>query len=773
MRLHSALVTSLVAFTLATGCGTEDDENLLDLRSGDSLLDHPGAAQLEVPAVTVAPDVAAALRGRPEQLQVRLRAEDWIGGDELAAYTPDLLAHMRSPRVWQPRRQPDLAGGTLSGVSLAGRELASPQGLGLTLEGGLVAWRDTLSGALVIWAQETRAIVVVSDERPTILSLRFDVEPDRLARLGEVSPDPGNRLLGRSRAFGGTHRRSLRIDAPGRAVWRLRQLSTDTLDVAVGLPGRGLITDDGDLVQLISAGDGAEVAVEIRVIDGEQPRLDDASPAAGSDGSPPQVAWQRALAPGEGWVEDQVDLSPWLGQDVELRLVSAPGPAGDAAFDEVVWAGLRLRGETDRVPDRPHVVIVDIDTLRADRMSLYGYERKTTPGIAAWHRRWRDRAVVFTDCVSAASWTLPSTLSLLTGLAPHQHGVDHGTQALGDSAVTLAERLGEAGYETRGYVEAGMVSGALGFAQGFDVYTSSPHQATDWDPALAWLDQRRSERPFLLFLQTYRVHSPHAHDLRFEPADEPYSGPFAGLSLSGHLVVDQAQATGVPLTQADRDHLDRLYDAGIHTVDRLVSKFLEELDARFGPEQVLVIITSDHGEEFFDHGATGHGQSLHAELLQVPLIVRFPEIEHLPESGRSSRPVSLLDIVPTVLDVAGLAPAADTPGVSVRDLLDGPPRIRPRVARRGDRAAAIEQDGFKLIVSTTRRPEPPRLFDLGRDPNELDDVADEYPERVAALRDLLEQYLARYPSLLDVQQSDLDTAALEAMQALGYLGEDR
>ena len=477
--------------------------------------------------------------------------------------------------------------------------------------------------------------------------------------------------------------------------------------------------------------------------------------------------WSEHVEPGSPWREFEVDLSRWKGLPLDLALVSDPGPDGKQAFDYALWSGLRVRGASERRDPRPHVVLVDIDTLRADRLGCYGADRNTSPRLDAWAA---EHATLFTDATATASWTLPSTASMLTGLAVHQHRVDRASRILTAKTPPLALLLAAAGYETLGLADGGYVRSSFGFDLGFDVYASSSDEEADWDRALDWIGSR-SERPMFLFLQTYMVHAPYAHDERFENRDAPYDGWLAGKEVSYDEVIEPFREGELELGAADRDYIRRMYDALVARMDERLGPFLDTLDERLAGEPYLLVITSDHGEAFFEHGLVVHGQGLYRELLQVPMIVRFPE----GRTGRDDEPVSILDIVPTVLDYAGLPVPDFMPGRSLRDLA---PTSVPRVSQHSPDAHAVHFGDFKLITGVTHRDqaedETVLLFHRDGDPDEGENLADAEPDTVARMTGMRDEFVRTYLPVEGGGEGGegLDAATMAELEALGYLTGD-
>jgi arylsulfatase A-like enzyme len=281
------------------------------------------------------------------------------------------------------------------------------------------------------------------------------------------------------------------------------------------------------------------------------------------------------------------------------------------------------------------VVLISIDTLRPDHVGAYGYSRPTTPRLDALARE----GALFEDAVSTSSWTLPAHLSMLTAVDPGQHGgvdMEHGFNG---RVPTLAEALREAGYATSAVTSHLYVSPVYGLDRGFDhLDFQQDRRATDVaERALDLLD-RLGDQPFFLFLHFY---DPHWH---YDPPpstrstfERPYQGNVTGLW--------QDFSKRAQVTDADVQHLLDLYDGEIRYVDDEVGRVLDHLKARGLDRSTLVVVTSDHGEEFQEHGSWEHQKTLYEEVVRVPLIVRGPGVG----ARREAAQVSLLDVAPTVL----------------------------------------------------------------------------------------------------------------------------
>jgi arylsulfatase A-like enzyme len=301
------------------------------------------------------------------------------------------------------------------------------------------------------------------------------------------------------------------------------------------------------------------------------------------------------------------------------------------------------------------VVLVVVDTLRADRLSHAGYERDTAAGLDSF----LEDATFFERCWAPAPWTTPSTATILTGLHPLRHGATGHGRALPDQAVTLAEHLGDAGYHTAAFSHNQNASAVLGFDQGFDVFEAHTGKSTAYEDVslmvertARWMDDERAD-PFFLWLQPMNVHGPykvpepHADDLL---GRKPSRG-FKYYGTNMHAILKKGDlARRERMNEIVLTSLGETYDTAIrYTLDQ-VGEVFDDLRERGLYDRALIVLTSDHGEELFEHGGFSHGYSLHRELLHVPLYVKLPGQR---TGTRVGDHVTLADVAPTVLQVLG------------------------------------------------------------------------------------------------------------------------
>lgn len=413
----------------------------------------------------------------------------------------------------------------------------------------------------------------------------------------------------------------------------------------------------------------------------------------------------------------------------------------------LVWVSAWASGCGESPTPRPDVILVVVDSLRADHLSHLGYERPT----AAPLDEFRDRATLFSAATTPAPWSLPATASLLTGRSPRHHGALEPSASLAAGVPTLAGILKERGWLSAALSHNPDLNERAGLARGFDRFQSTPSDGgrfVDASLAIAWLRELLGSGggPVFAYLHLMNAHGPYA----VPPASRSAllgRPPSPGFTW-GDPLMSGVQRRGAAVLRARvsddyRRSLVEQYDTAVHYSLDVVAALLELLDRAGRYDDALIVVTSDHGEELFDHGGFDHGATLHGEVLRVPLYVKVPGSR---AGARSDVPVSTLDVVPTILDLVGL-PAMPMDGISLGPLLRGEsaPEERPffHEATRPRRsiARAVTLGRYKLIeiersydgLRNTRR-----LYDLFTDPGETTDlsvqgaeIADELSRRLA------------------------------------------
>jgi arylsulfatase A-like enzyme len=429
--------------------------------------------------------------------------------------------------------------------------------------------------------------------------------------------------------------------------------------------------------------------------------------------------------------------------------------------------------------ERPDVILVSIDSLRSDHLGCYGYRKETSPAIDGL----ASRGVRFETAVSTTSWTLPAHAAMLTGLFDTSHGVVDNGLGLPEDVRTLAEDLRSAGYRTAGFFGGPYLDPAYGFGKGFDHYEScmSPEVADAHRDVTgprtvaavkAWLDGACSAgdaRPLFLFVHLWDVHydymPPREYVERFDPG---YEGTLDGSDFLRNPAVEPHMAP------RDFDHLLALYDGEIRFTDENLARILDDFERRKRPSKPLVLVTADHGEEFFEHGNKGHQRSLFEEVVRVPWIVCWPG--HL-DAGRIVRDqVRLVDLVPTVLALAGVQGAPPMDGRDVAPLMRGE-TLAPRPALLDllvdrNEVLGVRTDGTKSLVWPKADPPLVRYrYDLRLDPHEESPHVEPAEASERDLEKLVEaaRALRTKPRARTV---DVGAELRRRLGVLGYAGDD-
>jgi arylsulfatase A-like enzyme len=401
-------------------------------------------------------------------------------------------------------------------------------------------------------------------------------------------------------------------------------------------------------------------------------------------------------------------------------------------------------------PAHEDVVLIVVDTMRADHLGVYGYDRGTTPRLDGLARQ----GTVFDAAWSAAPWTLPSVMSIMTSRYPSSHRVENDGMKLAAETPILAETLKHAGYSTGAFVSHVYVSSTFGFGRGFETFEDfglsqpgyrleagmEPRADRVTDAALGWLD-RQERRPLFLFVHYFDPHWPYDPPERLRAAfPDEYHGPLDATYDS----ISKFQDPRVPLPADYRRFLVDRYDGEIRFVDEQIGRLLDGLVASGRGPRTWVIVTADHGEEFKDHGSMGHGRRLYEEVARVPMMVARPS----PSGAAATRvdaPVSGIDLFPTIADLAGAATPAGVQGTSLAPLVRGagtaPAGDRPLVCetiRLNAHLKAVRRGPLKLIQSMDEN--RTEMYDLTADPGERVDLSERRPEdRLALVRALFSQ----------------------------------
>jgi arylsulfatase A-like enzyme len=534
-----------------------------------------------------------------------------------------------------------------------------------------------------------------------------------------------------------------------------------------------------------------------------------------------QTLIQRTITDPETWQDERIDLAPWAGQDVELVMTTEADSSSSVGF----WGSTTLRSQRPaRTADgkrpghdgRPQAVILIIaDTLRRDHLDSWRYGRQTAPQLASL----AEGGVRFADAVAQAPWTKSSVPSILSSRYPTSHGVFGLEDRLPASAVTVAEAFREAGYATMATSAWSFTGQMTNLHQGVEVmyeggsvrlpmdmgHTKTARFFTDRVLEFA---ERHQDDPFFVMMHTGDPHSPYKpaasyanlwteeggeewydESLRqaFPHIEDPF---FRNVRLP---TADDLGRAGVSVERW-RDHEIGWYDGSIRGLDTEVGRLVEGLERLGLTDDVVIAFVADHGEEFFEHGYNWHGQNLYGHQTDVPLLLWGPGF--VPEGVTVDAPVATIDVVPTLLSLAGLERPETTQGRDLTPLVDATAagddpssrnfRVEPVFSERRDIAGlgrnpqGLLPESWSVVTSDWRLIQNPgapegvpefELFDRRTDPLSLDDVAADHPDVV----DRLAQNLANWRGYVDKNQLDADASSemsaedLERLRSLGYL----
>ena len=470
---------------------------------------------------------------------------------------------------------------------------------------------------------------------------------------------------------------------------------------------------------------------------------------------------------------------------------------GYGAFLLLTCCGLRS-AEAPASPEKPSVVLIVVDTLRADALTEPRNGQMLMPKLV----RLASESIWYTRATSQSSWTKPAMVSVLTSLYPEVHNVQYGvhtklTSADGGEVDVLPESLPamatwfrKAGYNTAAVQANANLKGEFGFSQGFDSYTFTPYpefrgrDVTDRaiDAAL------KADSPCFLYVHYMDPHHP------YDPP-EPYRREFSAedtvseedlrlLGMYEDYYLDkvlsdvgiQSERKLAGLSPHGRQHVRSLYDGEVRYTDDEVARLIHAV--REHDPRTIIIVTADHGEEFWEHGSVGHGKTVYEELIHVPLVLSVPGLP----AARVDQPVETIDVLPTLAALAGLDAGAGWQGRNLRDYLGGESSTTRPVyssTRTALREANVHLQSVtvwpnKLIVDNARGTQ--RLYDLSKDAQEEEDASKNSPDIVRTLRahiDHQNMQAGEHPlSGAAQERMSLDSETIEQMQAIGYISGD-
>lgn len=442
--------------------------------------------------------------------------------------------------------------------------------------------------------------------------------------------------------------------------------------------------------------------------------------------------------------------------------------------------------------DKPkNVILISIESLRADHLGCYGYPINTTPNID----KLAQEGTLFLNTVSSTSWTLPSITSLLTSMYQGVHQVSHDGRKLDEMRTTLAEVMKENGYVTAAFVSGPYTSAAFGLSQGFDEYKncsfikSSPQKRKQFPSKKMiqeshkdvvnqkislmvsdWLNKHYQDK-FFLYLHYWDVHydyvPPSPYDKIFDP---DYKG---NISAENYYFND---AINKNMDPRDLRHIIALYDGEIRWTDDHIGRLLEKLKDLKQLQNTLIVVTGDHGEEFFEHGGKGHRETLYDEVLKVPLIFVFPS--RIFQGKKIETQVRTIDIMPTILDMMGIPAPQEIMGKSLWKIIHTKKKNKmngiPALSELHDELKSLRTNEWKIIYNIPSR--ELLFFNLKKDPLEKSKDLDSNLPLVRKAKDelflLMKKNLeicATLPKKNPDETPQLDSKTVELLKSLGYI----
>lgn len=429
-----------------------------------------------------------------------------------------------------------------------------------------------------------------------------------------------------------------------------------------------------------------------------------------------------------------------------------------------------LRETPFQAIEKPNILLISIDTLRADHLSSYGYSRNTTPTID----RLAGNGVRFSHAISQAPWTLPSTASMLTSLYPRQHGAVQGTSRIPDNIETLAEALEAHGYSTTGITSNRFIDRRHGLAQGFRIFDESQvpgHNAVTsqllTQVAIEQLDQLKD--PFFLWIHYFDPHYTYVRHPEFKFATKYKTDLPDALKIEFMRMMLRRNL----LTTQNLNYIQAVYDEEIAFTDLWIGKLLEHLEKQGKKESTVIILTADHGEYFLERGRLFHGKDVYRELIDVPLVISGA----IPPRFRNrtiERRVEVRSIPKTVAELTGIS-SHPFQGENLLHLAQESTPLQFLFAEGSyalgtdKRKAAIFYDDWKMIRNLDDNKY--ELYNLSSDPAEIKNLWDEPDPEIARRQQDLKEELDRFcqNQITETPKTEFSPEEIERLRALGYV----
>jgi len=419
-----------------------------------------------------------------------------------------------------------------------------------------------------------------------------------------------------------------------------------------------------------------------------------------------------------------------------------------------------------------NVILISIDSLRADHLGCYGYPRETSPNINLMSRD----SVLFKKCISQGTSTLVSHAAMLTSLIPAHHGASMTKQMrLPDKVETFAQILKNNQYATVSFNDGGQLSTKFGLNRGFDHYDDHPKDRKILkllfrkivDKSIDWIEKNQRKK-FFMFLHTFEVHHPYAPKKKYlEHFERGYSGKF-GPIISIEEILEIFRKKTI-ISEEDRKHMINAYDAEIRSMDESFGRLMIFLKDKHLYDNTIIVLTADHGDEFGEHGAYGmHAHSLFNELLHVPFILKLGG--NVQAGKEINSLTACIDFAPTLLELLGLPSLETSDGKSLVPLLLGDNNAGERfIIAQMDRPDNFADPENWALVTDRWKIYKDALYDLKNDPGEMIDFSSEYPELKESLKRVALEYMTERLSKVREKKIELDDELKEKLKSLGYI----
>jgi len=423
-----------------------------------------------------------------------------------------------------------------------------------------------------------------------------------------------------------------------------------------------------------------------------------------------------------------------------------------------------------------NVIIIGIDACRKDHLSCYGYNLTTTPNLSSF----TNDCVLFTNAISQSPWTLPSVASFFTSCFPSVHGATSKKKLYGirTTIPSGVEIISEFGLKTKAFVNAPNLAPELGFARGFDDYDYEVHRKADEtiNKAIKWIEENSEER-FFLFVYLFDPH------LSYAPPEQHLERliKLSGFKYNGRLgtsfsspPLDKVRNKEISFSDDDWTFIQLLYDAEISFVDESCGKLFNYLKEKKIYDRSIIVVMSDHGEEFRDHGGFEHGHTQYDELLNVPLMIKMPF--NIKRGKIISNQVSMIDVMPTLLKMLSIRVPIIFQGESFMGLIKEGHIREERTAFSedilyGGEIKSIRKGCFKLI--TTPLLDNVELYNICRDPHEQTNLCDNEKDKVIMMKKMLVSWmrfnLKLVKKLKGENLTEVDKKTIDILKSLGYI----